>query len=112
MEKIEELKERNYRAVYKKREHRCWERWGEDICVDLYRVRNEDTPRDQIEWVDENEKINNSMITFKEDAPVEKRMADHFKRRVIYEEIERNIYELLTIMLRNTQASVPGRPAV
>ena len=23
-EKLEELKERNYRAIFKKREHRCW----------------------------------------------------------------------------------------
>ena len=53
-EKVEELKEKNYRVIFKKREHRCWNRQGEDTCVNLYRVRNEDTPGYQIEWVDEN----------------------------------------------------------
>ena len=42
-------------------------------------MRNEDTPEDQIEWVDENGKIYNSIFTFKEDPPIEKRMVDLFK---------------------------------
>ena len=43
-EKVQELKERNYRAVFKKREHRCWNRREENTCVNLFRVRNEDKP--------------------------------------------------------------------
>ena len=39
------------------REHICWSRWGDSGCMDHYRVRNEDAPRDQIEWVDEEGKI-------------------------------------------------------
>ena len=35
---------------------------GQTIFVDLYRGRNEDTQGDQIEWVDENEKIYNSIF--------------------------------------------------
>ena len=50
-EKIQELKERNYTVIFRKREHRCWNR-GEDNCVNLFRVRNEDTPENQIEWVE------------------------------------------------------------
>ena len=54
--KIQELKERSYRAVFRKRERRCWSRRGEDICVNLFRVRNEDTPENQIEYMDNNGK--------------------------------------------------------
>ena len=49
-------------------------------------MRNEDTPGNQIEFVDENEKIYNSSFTFIKDAPIEKRMTGFFKRRVICEE--------------------------
>ena len=57
--------------------------------MDLFRVRNEDTTGDQIEYVDENGEIYNSIFTFKEDAHL-------FKRRVMCEEKECNRYELLT----------------
>ena len=56
--------------------------------MDLYRVRNVDTPGNQLEWVDENGKICKSIFTFKEDAPIQKKMTVFFKRRVIYEEKE------------------------
>ena len=48
-EKIQELKEKNYRALFRKRKYRCWNRKGEDTCVKLYRVTNEDTSENQIE---------------------------------------------------------------
>ena len=57
-------------------------------------------------------KLYNSIYTFKEDAPIDKRMTGLFKRRVICEEKEGNRYELLTGMLKNTQAGVPQRQAV
>ena len=41
----------------------------EDTCVNLFRERNKDTPGNQIEYMDENVKICNSIFTFKEDAP-------------------------------------------
>ena len=60
------------------------EQRGEYNCVGLFRVRNKDTPGNQIEFVDENERIIcNSIFTFKEVDPTEKRMADFFKKRVI-----------------------------
>ena len=82
--------------MFIKREHRCWNKREEDTCVDLFIVRNEDTPGDQIEYVDKNGKIYNTIFTFKEGASIEKRMADLFKRRVICEEKEFNRCELLT----------------
>ena len=42
-EKVEEQKERNYRAIFMKREHRSWNNRGENTCVNVYRVVNEDT---------------------------------------------------------------------
>ena len=54
--------------------------------MDLFRLRNKDTPGNQIEYVDENRKIYNSILTFKKDATIEKRMTDLFKMKVIYEE--------------------------
>ena len=80
--KIQELKERSYRAVFRKRERRCWSRRGEDICVNLFRVRNEDTPENQIEYMDSNGKKYNSKFIFKETASMEKKMADLFKKIV------------------------------
>ena len=41
-------------------------------------------------------KIYNTIFTFKEDAPIEKRMTDHFRKRIICEEKECNKYELIT----------------
>ena len=41
-------------------------------CVNLYRVTNEYTPENQVEWVNKNRKIYNSTFTFKEDALIEK----------------------------------------
>ena len=64
--------------------------------MDLYRVKSEDTPGEQIECVDEKGKIYNSILTFKEDAPIEKKMVELFKKRVLCEEKECNRYELLT----------------
>ena len=57
---------------------------------------NEDTPKYQVEWVDENGKIYNSILTFKEDAPIEEKMHDLFEMRIICEEKDCNRYELLT----------------
>ena len=52
-EKIQEMKEKNYRAKFKQREHRCWGNPREDTCVNLYRVTNEDAPEEDIEYHDE-----------------------------------------------------------
>ena len=56
----------------------------------------EDTLRNQVERVDENGKIYNSIFTYKEDAPIEKKMSDLFEIRILSEEEECNKYELLT----------------
>ena len=45
--------------------------------MDLFKVRNEDTPGNQVEL--ENGKIYNSMFTFKEDAPIEKKWMTSLK---------------------------------
>ena len=63
---VHELKERNYTVLFRKREHRR----GEDTYVNLFRITNEDTPGNQAEWFNKNEK--NSIFIFKEDAPIEK----------------------------------------
>ena len=47
-DKVHELKERNYGAVFRKREHKCWNNRGKDTCVDLYRVINEDIKKPSI----------------------------------------------------------------
>ena len=47
------MKEKNYRAKFKLREHRCWGNPREDTCVNLYRVTNEDAPEEDIEYHDE-----------------------------------------------------------
>ena len=57
---------------------------------------NEDTPADQIEWVDKKGKIYCSIFTFIEDDPNVKRMADLYRRRVVWKKNECNRYELLT----------------
>ena len=59
-------------------------------------MRNEDIPGDQIEWGNENGKIYNSIFTFKNNIPIEKRIAGLFIRRVICKEKECNRYEPLT----------------
>ena len=41
---------------------------GEDAYVNLYRVTNEDTLENQAEWVHKNEKIYNSIFTFRDDV--------------------------------------------
>ena len=48
----------------------------EGTCVNSYRVTNEDTPENQVKWMNEEGKIYNSIFTFREDAPIEKQMAD------------------------------------
>ena len=48
-------------------------RKGEDTCVNLYKVTNEDTPENPVEWVYEEGKIYNSIFTLREDAPKEKK---------------------------------------
>ena len=63
--------------------------------MSLFRVRNEDAPGNQVEWVNKNGKIYNSTFTFKEDAPIEKKIAYLLKRKNICEEKECNRYELL-----------------
>ena len=63
--------------------------------MNLLRVTNTRTPGNQVEWVDENGKIYNSMFTFKVDALIEKRMTDLFRRRVMCKEKgmqQRNAY--------------------
>ena len=50
-----ELKERNYRAIFRIGEHRCWNNKGEDNCVNLYRVINEDISRNPV-YKDKNRK--------------------------------------------------------
>ena len=42
--------------------------------MNKYRVTNEDTPENQIERLDENEKICNSIFIFTDDAPREKKI--------------------------------------
>ena len=60
-EKVQELKERIYRAKFRKRKHRCcWNNSGEDTCVNVYRVINEDTSGNPV-YVDENGIIYNSI---------------------------------------------------
>ena len=49
--------------------HKCWNRREEDTCVNLFRMTNEDTPGNQVEWVVENGKIYNNIFTFEDDAP-------------------------------------------
>ena len=75
--------------------HKCWNRREEDTCVNLFRMTNEDTPGNQVEWMDKNGKIYNSIFTFKEDAPIVK-TTGLFERRIICEEKEFNRNVLLT----------------
>ena len=81
--------------MFRQMEHRCWCNPEEATCVNLYRVTDEDAPEDKIELVDENGKFYNSCFTFKECTPINKTMADHFKRRVVCEEKGCQRYELL-----------------
>ena len=67
---------KNYRAVFRQREHRCSGNPVDATCVILYRVTDEDAPEDKIELVDENGKFYNSCFTFKECTPINKTMAD------------------------------------
>ena len=71
-EKVQKPKERNYRVIFRKIEHRCWNRRGEYNCVNSFTVTNEDTSRNQVELVDKNGKIHNSIFIFEKDAPIEK----------------------------------------
>ena len=59
-EKVEEQKERNYRAIFRKKEHRCWNNRWEDTCENVNRVVNEDTSGNPV-YVDENRIIYNSI---------------------------------------------------
>ena len=59
-ERVQEQKERNYRAIFRNREHRCWNNRGEDTCVNLHWVINEDTLGNPV-YMDENGKIYNSI---------------------------------------------------
>ena len=83
-EKVGELKERNYRAVFRKREHRCWNN-REDTCMNVYRVINEVTSGNPV-YVDENGIIYNSIYNFKEGTPTNKKMADLFEMRILCKE--------------------------
>ena len=67
-EKVQELKERNYRAIFRKREHGCWSNRDEDTYVNLYRVINKDTSGNPV-YMDKNRKIYNSIYNFKECMP-------------------------------------------
>ena len=53
--------------------------------------------------MDEDGKIYNSILTFREDVLIEKKMACLFERRTICEENEYNRYELLTEECLNTK---------
>ena len=70
-EKLQELKERNYRAIFRKREHRCWNNKGEDTCVNLYKAINENTAGNPV-YVDENGKIYKCI--YKESIPTNKKI--------------------------------------
>ena len=61
----------------------------------MFSVTDEDVPEDKIELVDENGKFYNSCFTFKECTPINKTMADRFKRRVVCEEKRCQRYKLL-----------------
>ena len=63
--------------------------------MNLYRVTNEDIPESRVERVNEYGKLYNSIFTFREDVPIEKK-ADLFERRIICKEKECNRFELLT----------------
>ena len=71
-EKVQELKEKNYRAIFRKREHICWNN-REDTCVNLYRVINEDTSGNPV-YVEENWIIYNSIYNFKKSMPTNKKI--------------------------------------
>ena len=58
--------------------------------MNLYRATNKDTSENQVEWVDKKGKIYDSIFTFREDVPIEKKI------RIICKEQEFNRYELLT----------------
>ena len=66
-----------------------------DTYVTLYRATNEDTPENQVEWVDKEGKIYNSTFTFRKDTHIEKEIAEFFERKILYEEKEWNRYQLL-----------------
>ena len=103
-ENVQELKERNYRSLFRKREHKCWNN-REDTCLNLYRVINEDTSGNPVN-VDKNGKIYNSIYNFKEGIPTIEKMADLFEMRIMCKEEKCNRYELLATdrrMFGNTQ---------
>ena len=89
-EKVKQHKERNYRAIFKKREHRCW---NNRIYLNGYRVVNEDTSRNPV-CVEENRIIYNSIYNFKEDMPT-KKIVDLLEMRIVCKEEQCNRYELL-----------------
>ena len=101
------MKEKNYRAKFKQREHRCWDNPREDTCVNLFRVTDEDAPEERTELVDEDGKFYHSIFTFKENAPINKRkMTDCYKERIVCKETECERYELLTERCLKTHKSL------
>ena len=78
----------------------------EDTCVNLFKVTNEDAPKENVDLVDKNGKFYNSIFTFKENAPINKKMTDRFKRRVVCKEKECKGYELLTEECLKTHKSL------
>ena len=55
------------KVTFRKREQRCWNNKREDTCVNLYRIIKEEDISGNLEHVDENDKIYNSIFTFKVD---------------------------------------------
>ena len=86
-EKLQELKERNYKVIIRKRKHICWYNRGEDTCVNLYRVINEDTSGNPI-YLDKNGII----------YTISRRVCQQMKNG-------RGVFG-------NTQENIPWRPAI
>ena len=83
--KVEEKKDRNYRATFRKREHRCRNNRGKDTCMNLHRVINEETSENPV-YMDENSIIYNSIYNFKDGMPTNKKMANLFEMRIVCKE--------------------------
>ena len=61
-----------YRAIFRKREHKCWNNRGEDTRVNVYRIVNEDTLGNPV-YMDKNGIVYNSIYNFRKDIPTNKK---------------------------------------
>ena len=59
--------------------------------MNLYKIINEDKSGNSV-YVDKNGKIYNSIFTFKEGVPTNKKMADFFEMKIMWEEEKCNRY--------------------